>query len=338
MTTETALTQDAGNPAPVVRLAYPTYHAARPPRPGIKWDKALTALKVLGVVLALMAYPAMVLLSHDLDDAPVNLDEGRHWAASDVGVAATLLSRELDGPGWTGDLHRWHPQVRLTALPAWQESLIEAIAGHGRLTLSLFEGQRDPDLEAAVRLLGRATSEDTVPGLVAAREALTRYDGRVSVGLAGRPDGPATLAAELQLFAAWADSSIETLAPLASPGDGWIASRASVAALYEAKARAHVAHELLVARIAREPRLADAKGFAGDFEDALNAWRRAARIRPLFVANQASDGAIGTNHLATMAFLLGEAGKASRRAAAVLLEPEPAIQDTLAAHRPADTE
>lgn len=338
MIVETAQPQETENEAPVVRLAYPTYHAPKPERPGINWDKGLTALKVVGVIVALLAYPAIVVLSHDLDDSPVNLDEGRYWAASDVGVAATLLSRELDGPGWTGDLHRWHPQVRLTALPAWQDSLIAAIADHGRLTLSMFEGQRDPDLEAAVRLLGRTLPEDSVPGLVAAREALTRYDGRVAVGLAGRPEGAATLAEELRLFAGWADASIADLAPLASPGDGWIASRASVATLYRAKAQAHVAHELLVARVSREPRLMETPGFADAFETATNAWRRASRIRPLFVANQASDGWIGTNHLATMAFLLGEAGRASDEAAAALLAPQPATEAPHADAAPAANE
>ncbi|MEL7454228.1 MAG: hypothetical protein AAGJ50_12740, partial [Pseudomonadota bacterium] len=173
---------------PIVKLSYQAFEesAAKKPFSFDPWVKAMKVLAVAGIVLA---YPLLTVTSHDIIDAPVDLSEGRHWSAPEAGVAATLITRELNGPGWAADRHRWHPQSRLIALPAWQAGLVAALADHGRLTLSLFEGQRDQDLATAVRLLGRSDDGATEPRLGAAREALTRYDGRVAAGLAGRPQG-----------------------------------------------------------------------------------------------------------------------------------------------------
>ncbi|MEL7480975.1 MAG: hypothetical protein AAGJ29_05400 [Pseudomonadota bacterium] len=315
--------------APVIKVAYPSYDEPVGETRTFNWNIALTGLKVLGVLLVLAAYPAMVLMSHEIDDSPIALDDGRYWSAGDVGIAAALITRELDGPGWSADHHRWHPQSRLTALPAWQAGLVDALADHGRLTLSKFQGQRDPDLESAVRLLGRPGDEAVTPRLQAAREALTRYDGRVAVGLAGRPAGPDMLASELTLFAAWADALQRDLASIASPGDGWIASSEAVASVYRAKARAHVAHELLSVRAERDAGLFATAEAQTRFDEANLAWKRAAALGPLFISNQASDAPVGANHVAMMAFLLGEAAIASRTAAEALQAPAAAPDQSI---------
>ena len=307
---------------PVVRVAYQSYEEPPARQPMIGWGGLFTAVKALAVLSLLLAYPTLVAANHKLDDSPVLLDTAeRHWSAPEAGVASALITRELDGPGWAADRHRWHPQARLTALPAWQDSLIEALADYGRLSLSQFSGQRDPDLEAAVRLLGRTIGEETAPRLLAAREALTRYDGRVGAGLAGRPDGPDALSAELTLAIGWSEASAAELGALASPGDGWIASREAVTGVYRAKAKAHVAHEMLAARHDMATNLFSSAEAELAFLRALEKWRIAAKVRPLFVSNQAADAVIGANHPAMMAFLLSDAANASNQAIALLSAP-----------------
>lgn len=315
--------------APVVRLAYQSYEQRETkPSRRLNISALVTGLKALAVIALMAAYPTLIMLNHKLDDTPVSLDEGRHWAAADAGIASTLITRELDGPGWVGDKHRWHPQVRLTALPAWQDGLIEAIADHGRMSLSLFEGQKDPDLVAAMRLLGRTTEEKTEPRLIAAREALMRYDGRVGVGLAGRPEGTDALIAELALAIDWASEASTMLGEVASPGDGWIASRHAIETVYNGKARAHVAHEMLAARATREQGLFVSEGAERAFNTALSKWRIAAKLRPLFIANQGGDALIGTNHPAMLAFLLTDAAAASQ-IAITALQTVPADESAL---------
>jgi len=320
---------------PVVKLAYQTYEEPQQrSRLRVSAGMLLTTLKAFTVAALMVAYPALVVANHKLNDTPINLDDApRHWTAVEAGVAATLISRELDGPGWSADRHRWHPQSRLTALPAWQASLVEAIADHGRLSLSLFQGQRDPDLEAAVRLIGRSGTEaDAGSRLIAAREALTRYDGRVGAGLAGRPEGPLALAAELDLTAGWAGASRNTLGEIASPGDGWIASTEAVQSVYQAKARAHVAHEMLNARLRNDQDIYPSKAAELAVLQALEKWRIAAKLRPLFVSNHGADAVVGANHPATMAFLLMDAADASQKASELLrLPPEPDAEPTSSA-------
>ncbi|MEM7006277.1 MAG: hypothetical protein AAF498_10385 [Pseudomonadota bacterium] len=317
---------------PVVKVAYQTYDDA-PSKPPVRVSSGMviTILKAFTVAALMLAYPALVITNHKVDDTPINLaDAPRHWTATDAGVAVTLISRELEGPGWVADRHRWHPQSRLTALPAWQNAMMAAIADHGRLSLSLFEGQRDPDLEAAMRLLGRTGTEAAVPRLIAAREALTRYDGRVGAGLAGRPEGPEVLAAEMDLAAGWALASRNALGSIASPGDGWIASTEAVQTVYEAKARAHVAHEILSARMTSDGNTFPSTEAELLALQALEKWRVAAKLRPLFVSNHGADAVVGANHPATMAFLISDAAETSRRAAELLRQPQTELDEQAA--------
>ena len=280
--------------------------------------------KLVLVAAIILAYPIMTALSHQINDTMILPDNSRYWAVPEIGVTSVLIGRELDGPGWASDRHPWHPQSRLTALPAWQEGLLEAIASHGRLIIRQIEDQRDPDLIAAIRLLDPADGQDATLRLIAASEALSRYDDRVAGGVTIAPTGPDAIAARLALVQDWARARHAELADIASPGDGWIASAEAIEAVYRAKAAAHVAHELLAASLRNEQSLLAAYEAEDAYKDMLADWRRAATLRPLFIANQGSDAASGVNHPAIIAFHLEEARRATLALEAVFKAPPPA--------------
>ena len=263
----------------------------------------------------------MAVMSHKVDDSRVRFDDSRYWAVPDLGVSAMLITRELDGPGWAGDRHPWHPQARLTALPAWQESLLAALADHGRLIISELGDQRDQDLFAAVRLLEPSGEPNMTERLTAANEALSRYNDRVAGGVTAAPMGVDAMQARLNLAAGWAEQNHDGLVAVASPGDGWIASEEAIRRVYAAKAAAHAAHEILAASAKHEQSLLTKYEADAAMQDVLNKWRRAASMRPLFVANQSGEALSGLNHPAIMAFRLSEARLATQTLSLRLQEP-----------------
>jgi len=313
-----ALVYDDEGPAPPPLIRRTDAPATKPPRKPLTLKPFVFAAKALIVVGAILAYPAAAMMSHQVDDTPVNLEGGRYWAASEIGVSVALLGRELDGSGWAADRHPWHPQAQLTAMPAWQEGLRASIADHARLTLSTLNGQRDQDLVAAERLLRNQVGLKTTPRLQAAREALIRYDDRVGTGVAGSPQGLDFLKLEMTMVLGWAAHERAGLADISTPGDGWLASSEAVSMTYHAKARAHAAHQLLSAITGREAAALEGHPAAAEIDLALKKWRSAAKLKPLFVSNQGGDGLIGANHPAILAFRLGEAHTATASAIALL--------------------
>lgn len=286
------------------------------------------------VLAAILFYPAMTVASHKLDDSPVVLDEGRYWAVGDIGVMSSLIARELDGPGWVADRHPWRPQARLTALPAWQDSLLSGMSDHGRLLIALMGEQRDQDLIAAIRLMSLTDEDNMTPRLLAATEAFARFDGRVAGGVTAAPRGADAFRARLGMTSQWATTEHASLARVANPGDGWIASPEAIKAVYRAKAKAHLAHEILLSVGDREATMLARYGAGPAYQDTLSKWRRAANLRPLFVSNQGGNGLIGANHPAIMAFLLEEARTSQNELARLLSQPVPATPEPANAERP----
>lgn len=316
---------------PRVNLSYANETAANQktlsrrllPKMNVTRDGLTLTVKILLVIALILAYPVMTVMSHKLDDSPVQFDDSRFWAVPDIGVSSVLIARELDGPGWVTDRHRWHPQARLRALPAWQKGLQSALADHGRLIISQLGNQKDQDLIAAIRLLDPSPDQDMTARLTAASEALSRYDDRVAGEVTAAPRGQGALVAKLKLTSMWVDQKHVALAAVASPGDGWIASTQAIEAVYSAKAAAHVAHEILSATATQEKALLAKYEAEAAMQDVLNTWRRAAALRPLFIANQSSDAVSGLNHPAIMAFRMSEARNASEKLAALLQAPAP---------------
>jgi len=291
------------------------------------WKQLVSFLKVFLLLSVLGAYPAAMVYSSAIDDSPVVFLPGEIWAVPGVGVAIHKIAREVSGAGLAADQPVWHPQSRLTALPAWQEATFAGLAEHVTL-LSELAGTEDPDpdLAVAARLLQLVPGEEVRPRLKPAAEALDEFDRRATRGLAIRPLPEDTLPKEMVLFASWARGDLAALTERINAGQGaWLASQEDIAAFYGAKARAHLAYELITAARARAFDITASTERAVALGRAEAAWKRAAELKPVFVSNQAGSGAILPNHLSSMAFYLYQAEKASSELAA-LLAPAPAAE------------
>ena len=291
------------------------------------WKRLIFLFKA-AVILALIGiYPALTISSHKVDDSPIVFADGYEWSVGEVGATVTLVARIVEGPGWSGDQPKWHPQARLTAMPAWQEGIAGATSDFTRL-IAVQTGNED--IAAAARLLS-PEGEAMKDRLTAAAEILARYDSSVENNHAAAPTGEKALEEKLQLTAGWAGDSRTALAAQVRQGATWPATFEDIRVFYTAKARAHVAHELLSASLAQETDAITARGLDGAKSEALSLWRRAAVQRPLFVSNQSGDGAMLGNHLTGMAFLLDEAADATLVLAEGLAEPAPDPEDARSA-------
>lgn len=296
------------------------------------WRRIVFLFK-LSLFLALVgAYPVSVFLSHKIDDSDIVFAEGQKWAFPESGIAITKVARELEGKGWAADKPNWHPQARLTAMPAWQEATADGLSEFTRMVAASVpdaNGEPDSDLMAASRLLKGLPGEDMRPRLTAAAEALNRFDSRVSRGVVTLPDRRGQVAAEARMFAGWAEADQDDLSTqIYQEPTGWPASKQDIRVFYAAKARAHIALQMLkAARSADRASLGDAETVAA-YDKAEAAWSRAARIRPLVVSNQKGDGAVMANHLASLGFFLRDAQRTSLELAERLEQPlAPAEED-----------
>ncbi len=307
------------------------------------WRTLKRTLKIGLVAAAVGAYPAAVVLSSYVDDKPIGIPAEQSWAVPGIAVAIHKIARELEGAGWAANRPSWHPQARLTALPAWQSGTADALSQHVQLISELapYEGAPDSDLAAASRLLTEVPGEPMRPRLTAAAEALNRFDTRASRGLAMRPMPEEIMTRELALFAGWASEDRAALSDRinARQEGGWPASKEDIAAFYRAKAHAHVAHEMFAANVDKAFTLSDtAVLVAADRVEA--AWERAAEMKPILVSNQSDSAVLTPNHLASMAYFLLEAEEASRHLIE-LMEPaaeDEVIEETSVAQTDADAE
>ena len=279
-------------------------------------------------MLALVGfYPALIVASHEINDSPVILSAESPWASPETGVVVTLIGREIEGPGWAADRPGWHPQARLTALPAWQNALATSLSQFSRLMAGKSQtpdGNPDPDLSAAARLLMPEAGLDQTPRLTAAAEALARYEGRLERNLASRPSGVTDIVDELALFSGWADNSYERLSQRIGTREGWPASKEDIQVFFEARARAQVVSQILTASLVSEPDIAVRNSVESRLDQIEAYWRRAAELDPIFVSNQAGDARLMADHLAMMAFYLRQAGDSTRELGAALLSEEQA--------------
>ena len=298
------------------------------------WNRIIFLFKATLVLLALGTYPALTISAHKVDDSRIEFANGYEWSVGEIGGTVTLIARILEGPGWAGNQPKWHPQARLTAMPAWQEAIAASTSDYTRL-IAVQTGNED--VAAAARLLAPegASMNDR---LTAAAEILARYDSNVENGHAVSSSGERALVGKLNLTIGWANDSRSTLAIQARDTTTWPASYENIETFYTAKARAHVAHELLNAALHSESEVVTARGLTKAKTDALDLWRRAATQKPLFVANLSGSDSLLGNHLTNMALLMDEASAATRVLAEALdqpiREPEIAKSAELSANMP----
>ncbi len=263
------------------------------------------SLVKLGIVLVLVGgYPFAVVTSHKIDTNPVVLTQEMPWASRETGTMLTLLGRELTGAGWASDRSGWHPQARLTALPAWQDGLISALSDQASLMagFAALNDEADQDLQAAARLLVPSSDGRATPRLNAAAEALQRYDGRLSRGLAKPIYGNDFLQAEITLYEDWFAGSSAALSASVGQAEGWPAGSSVIETISLTRARAHVASELLTTTLLGDPGLIDSRDASEARDEAMAALRRIADFNPVFISSQSGSNRFLSDHPATMAF------------------------------------
>ncbi len=303
------------------------------------WRRIVRTIQILAVIALVCIYPAMIVASHEITDDPIILSGETPWTSPETGVTVMLIGRELEGPGWAADKPGWHPQARLTGLPAWQEAVSTSLSEFTRLTAQksqTADGTPDPDLSAAARLLKPEADLSQTPRLSAAAEALARYEGRLERDLATAPSGLDDLLDELALLTSWADTSREALVSRIGTRDGWPASKADVELFFQARARAHVASQLLAATLMSEPDIALSETVQQRLDQLEASWRRAGELNPIFVSSQAGDARLMADHIAMMAFYIGQASDQTKELAAALIAERQALQAAAAAAEASD--
>lgn len=280
--------------------------------------------------LAVAVYPVMMMVSSRVGDRSLSgLVDQTKWTSRWAGAAAGLIERQYLELGWAPDAHWLSPASHLTAKPAFQRALSSAVGEYIAVMadLSSESGGADQDLIAASKLIGPASN---AAQLHAGRQALISFDRR----LRRRGEVPAPgegQIRQLKTFETWAREGRRGVTHLAEKSSG-VVSRDATVAVYSAKARAQAAFVFLDAmEMGQTPDVMIAR------QSALDAWREAARFRPLIVLNGSSEGSIWGNHAVTMGFLLGEAETATEALIGVLDGDENAAMIVSSAETSQDT-
>lgn len=282
-------------------------------------SRLFKSLRWVAFLALIVSYPLSVLASHQVKDSPIVLEEGK-WSSDDVGTVSELISREVFSVGWADDRAIWHPQARLTALPAWQEGLIGASAPWVQAVS--VSTDNDSDLLAASRLLTPTAERPTQPRLNAALEALERYDSRLEGGFASDVSAQPYILTSLDQSIVQADDARALLGSVVDDTTVWPATSDAVRAYYQAKASAYVTHmrfEIMASDL-ESLQVSNAEDLKAQFQTATSRWKKAARQKPLFVMNQTGDGILSANHLAVMSFYIEDARLATEAFKVALTE------------------
>jgi hypothetical protein len=260
----------------------------------------------VAIVAMLGAYPTLVVASSDVGDRDFDrLVNRADWAAPWVGAISTLMEEHINALGWAPDAAPWEPMARLTAKPAYQAAMAEALGDVIRTADARASagGQPDIDLTAAARLVN---ADSTAIQLRAARDALVNHDRRLRRRDAVTALSATQVAEQLALMTGWAAASQNAIVTSATAIGGSQIDEEATRAVYAAKGRAMVSW-LLLASI-NWPASADA---AKARDAALSAWRDVAEFHPLIVFNGDADGSLFGNHAAAMSFLIAQADAAT---------------------------
>ena len=285
------------------------------------WANTVAIVTVLG------AYPTLVVAASDVGDRDFDrLVNRADWAAPWVGGVSALMEDHFNQLGWAPDAAPWEPMARLTAKPAYQAAMAEALGDliHVADARAIATGQPDIDLSAAARLVNE---DSTAIQLRAARDALVNHDRRLRRQDAVTDLTTSQVAEQLALLSSWAAASQTGIVSSATAIGGSPMDEEATRAVYAAKGRATVSWLMLASL--QWPTSAEA---AKARDAAMNAWREVAEFHPLIVFNGDADGSLFGNHAASMSFLIAQAQTAtsalqtlaSAAAAAPAARPTPA--------------
>jgi hypothetical protein len=277
------------------------------------WFNATAIIALLG------AYPALTIAGSDVGDRNFeNLINRAEWSSPLVGGVATLMEQHFDQLGWASDAEAWEPMARLTAKPAYQAAMADALGDVIRLanTQVIAAGHSDVDLDAAARLV---KEDSTGIQMRAARDALVNYDRRLRRRDALTEMTQADVLGQVALLTGWAATSQQQLITSSASIGGSPMDEEATRAVYAAKGRAAVAFLALDAMKWSES--ADATKARNA---AMAAWREVAKFHPLIVFNGDADGSVFGNHPAAISFLIGRAEVATQAFEAAVKASAPA--------------
>lgn len=277
------------------------------------WFNATAIVALLG------AYPALTIAASDVGDRDFeNLINRAEWSSPLVGGAATLLGQHFDQLGWASDAEAWEPMARLTAKPAYQAAMADALGDVINLAnaQAIAAGHPDVDLDAAARLV---KEDSTGIQLRAARDALVNHDRRLRRRDALTEMSPQDVFAQVSLLSGWASASQQQIITSSASIGGSPMDEEATRAVYAAKGKAVVAFLMLDALKWREtPELAKLRNTA------MAAWRDVAKFHPLVVFNGDPDGSLFGNHPAAMSFQIARAETATQAFVAAVKASIPA--------------
>ncbi len=271
------------------------------------------------IIALLGAYPALTIASSDVGDRDFeNLINRAEWSSPLIGGAATLMEQHFDQLGWASDAEEWEPMARLTAKPAYQAAMADALGDVIRLanTQAIAAGHPDVDLDAAARLV---KEDSTGIQLRAARDALVNHDRRLRRRDAITEMSAQDVFAQVSLLGGWASASQQQIIATSASIGGSPMDEEATRAVYAAKGRAVVAFLMLDAMKSQEtPELAKLRNTA------MAAWRDVAKFHPLIVFNGDPDGSLFGNHPAAMSFQIARAETATQAYVAAVKAAIPA--------------
>lgn len=296
--------------------------SAKSPKFGGKWPwrKLITGL----IVLILLAWPAMALLSHRINDDPSFAPPAPPSGGSHVvAMVAGLMENEVENAGWVPNAPIFVPSYLLNNMPNYQIGMVTAL---GRFSFELEDqlgrergsSSSDPDLAIArARLQYSPTVWIFKPGTLwptapaegqykDAIQALRRYNVRLGNNEATFDARPDNLLAALDRIAYDLGSASAEL-------EAQIAGRRKTLGLldlkadklfYRTKGRAYGSYMVLTALKEDFASVIAGRETNDLFDQMLGELRRAAVMQPMVVNNGTPGGQVFPNHLANQGFYL----------------------------------
>ncbi|MAI91073.1 hypothetical protein [Ponticaulis sp.] len=261
-------------------------------------------LAAIFIIACLAIYPALIIRSHNIPDAIPDTISSTVWADTRIGAAIDILETEQNR--WSFGLADWHPQSRLTAMPAFQRGMADTLSQFIALRAGLAStrGQADQDLRLAASLIGQAISEGADDQLFAATQALRRHDGLIARGVLTQRTASELLADETRLYAALVEKSHSDLRAIIRAEDRRLFDATRTDVFYKVHGQLYVIGALLKAGDTHETGQSERSEAIAELEYRLD---EAYRLSPLLVSNPApGQFSFGGNDLMALAYMLDD--------------------------------